>query len=312
MQGELRGPSLNRRRKRLLVTAAALLLVAAALVIRNQVKVHRGREARAALMRQRHPAEPVPPAVAEQRRALFALLQPVALANCVLERFGEANDGGYLMCGNLLGEVQTAYSYGISGYDGWGCEISRKHDVPVHQYDCFNTTQPMCLFGEPVFHAECVGDAAETIDGRAFDTVTNQLARNGDQSKRIVLKIDVEGAEWASLLSTPDDTLRRVDQLAIEFHWAENETFDWVHDERYLRVVTRLREHFEVAHLHYNNTSCIDDLQPFPSHAFEALFVSKRLAIVAPERRATIPHPLDAPNNPSFAECVVQPADRVR
>ena len=301
---------MSRRLGTLVAAGVTVLIVSAGLVIRNQVKVHRGREARAALMRQRHPVEPVPAAVEKQRREIFALLQPVALANCVLERFGEANDGGYLMCGNLLEEVQAAYSYGISGYDGWGCEISRKHDVPVHRSRLFNTTQPTCLFGDPVFHAECVGDAAATIDGRPFDTVTNQLARNGDHAKRIVLKIDVEGAEWTSLLSTPDDTLRRVDQLAIEFHWAENETFDWVHDERYLRVVTRLREHFEVAHLHFNNTSCIDDLQPFPSHAFEALFVSKRLAIVAPDRRASVPHPLDAPNNPSFAECVVQPTDR--
>jgi hypothetical protein len=36
-----------------------------------------------------------------QRRAYFEMLQPVALTNCELERFGEPNDGGYLMCGNL-------------------------------------------------------------------------------------------------------------------------------------------------------------------------------------------------------------------
>ena len=258
-------------------------------------------------MQQRHPVEPEPAVVVQQRQAMFAMLQPVALANCQLERFGESNDGGYLMCGNLLGDVRAAYSYGISGYDGWGCEISRKHDVTVHQYDCFNTSQPLCLFGDTVFHAECVGDTTETVDGRFFDTVRNQLARNGDQARRIVLKIDVEGAEWESLLSMPDDTLRQVDQLAVEFHWAENETFDWVHDERYPRVVTRLRRFFEVAHIHYNNASCIGDLQPFPSHAFEVLFVSKRLAIVAPGRTAKVPHPLDAPNNPAFAECERRP-----
>src|SRR5438067_13137387 len=61
---------------------------------------------------------------AQVRRALFNELQPVRLANCELRRFGEANDGGYLLCGNLLHGVQSGYSYGISGYDGWGCQIS--------------------------------------------------------------------------------------------------------------------------------------------------------------------------------------------
>jgi hypothetical protein len=35
----------------------------------------------------------------QQRRALFEMLEPVALTNCQLEKFGEAHDGGYLMCG---------------------------------------------------------------------------------------------------------------------------------------------------------------------------------------------------------------------
>jgi hypothetical protein len=293
----------TRRQSRLVAGAVILIVVIVGLVVRNQLKVARGRQARAALMLQRHPVEPEPAAVVNQRKALFAMLQPVALANCQLERFGESHDGGYLMCANLLGEVRSGYSYGISGYDGWGCEISRRYDVTVHQYDCFNTTQPLCLFGDTVFHAECVGDSTETVDGRFFDTVSNQLARNGDRGRRIVLKIDVEGAEWESLLSLADDTLRQVDQLAVEFHWAENDTFDWMNDERYPRLVTRLRQFFEVAHIHYNNTSCVSDLRPFPSHAFEVLFVAKRLAIVAPGRKASVPHPLDAPNNPAFAEC---------
>src|SRR5919108_1202396 len=57
------------------------------------------------------------PATEEQRirDRLFELLQPVTITNCRLERFGEANDGGYLLCGNLLRDVKSGYSYGISG-----------------------------------------------------------------------------------------------------------------------------------------------------------------------------------------------------
>jgi hypothetical protein len=186
------------------------------------------------------------------------------------------------MCGNLLDEVQSGYSYGIGGYDQWGCDIATTLDMTVHQYDCFNTTQPWCFFGDTEFHAECVGDSTATEDGRVFDTVQNQLTRNGDASKRIVLKIDVEGAEWDTFLSISDDILSRIDQMAVEFHWIEDEQFRWVQDPRYLKVVQRLKQFFEVAHLHFNNASCIGDLAPFPTSAYEALFVSKRLAIMDP------------------------------
>ena len=36
------------------------------------------------------------------RQRLYDALQPVRLANCDFKRFGEPNDGGYLLCANLL------------------------------------------------------------------------------------------------------------------------------------------------------------------------------------------------------------------
>jgi hypothetical protein len=294
-------------RRRLWLFAASVIVGIAILVVRNQVKVYQGRQARAALMLQRHPEVQPPPAVVQQRQALLDMIQPVALANCQLERFGEPHDGGYLMCSNLLDAVQSGYSYGINGYDKWGCDISTKLDVPVHQYDCFNTSPPKCSDGETVFHAECVGHTTETVDGRAFDTVRNQFAKNGDRSRRIVLKIDVEGAEWDALLSLPDETLKQIDQMAVEFHWTEDAEFRWVQPDKYLSVVRRLRQFFEVAHVHFNNSSCIGDLKPFPAWAYEVLFVSKRLAVVDPSRRAGGLHPADAPNNASLRDCQPTP-----
>jgi hypothetical protein len=298
----------TRRRFWLIASGAIVIVVTLGLVVRNQIKVHQGRLARAALAQQRHPAVPEPPAVVQQRQALFDLLRPVALTNCELERFGEANDGGYLMCGNLLAGVRSGYSYGIGGYDGWGCEISKALDVTVHQYDCFNTRKPSCFLGDTEFHAECVADTKSRVDGRDFDTIANHFARNGDSARRVVLKIDVEGAEWNSFLAVPDATFEQIDQMAVEFHWEEDAQFRWVQDEKHLRVVSRLRQFFHVAHIHFNNASCIGDLAPFPASAYEVLFVSKRVAEADPS--GTVPglHPLDARNNRSLPDC--QPTDR--
>jgi hypothetical protein len=287
------------RRRLLLAAGVTAIAVILGLVIRNQVRVYFGRQARTAQARQTLFDR-------SQRRILFELLQPVALANCRLQRFGEANDGGYLLCGNLLSGVESGYSYGISGYDKWGCDVSSTLGVPVHQYDCFDLTQPVCPGGKTVFHPECVGDTAATIDGRPFDTIESQFSKNGDSAKHVVLKIDVEGAEWDSLLATPDAVLQRIDQMAVEFHW-ELDNSRWIQQERYNRLVRRLKEFFEIAHIHFNNASCLEELDPFPAWAYEVLFVSKRLAVIDPSGTAAGLHPLDAPNNPLFEDCQPQP-----
>ena len=234
----------------------------------------------------------------QARETLFAELQPVKLRNCELARFGENNDGGYLVCGNLLKDVGSAYSYGISGYDGWGCDISTRLAVPVHQYDCFNTTAPSCPGGRPVFHAECIaGERSVDADGRLFDSLQSQFGKNGDAEKHLVVKMDVEGAEWDSILRTPDEVLARIDQLVFEFHGVGRDT------ARYLEVVAKLKRTFEIVHLHFNNYSCTAKGAPFPAWAYEVTLVNKRLAEVDPAGKAALPNALDAPNLPVIPDC---------
>src|SRR5215472_7104919 len=114
------------------------------------------------------------------REAILSELQPVVLENCTFERFGSANDGGYLMCENLIEPLDAAYSYGVGSNDDWGCEVSRRYHVPVHQYDCFDPARPSCNGGTFVFHNECVGNRTGYRDSRFFDTLQNQIRRNGD------------------------------------------------------------------------------------------------------------------------------------
>jgi hypothetical protein len=226
----------------------------------------------------------------------FAAIRPVPLANCTFERFGSQDDGGYLMCGNLLNQVQSAYSYGIAGRDGWGCDVSKKYHLAVHQYDCFDLRRPPCQGGTFVFHEECVGEASARIGKRAFDTVQSQLARNGDEGKRLVVKMDVEGAELDSLLATPDEVLRQIDQLVVEFHS--------IHDLRDIWLMEKLKRTFYVANVHANNYACRWGEPPFTSGANEILFVNKRIAVVQGDGTGAVPvSPLAVSNYPKLPEC---------
>ena len=229
------------------------------------------------------------------REALFTELEPVALTNCAFQRFGEDHDGGYVLCSNLLAKVKAGYSYGISGYDGWGCDVSTRQKVPVHEYDCFNTEVPVCKTGRTIFHPECVGGVARTEDGRPFDTVVGQLEKNGDGAHHVVMKMDVEGAEWESLPALTDEALNRIDQLVMELHG--------VKEQKYVDVVKRLKQFFYVANVHVNNYSCEPGHEPFGGWAYEVLFVNKSLTSIDPSRTAVLDVPGLAKNHKNAPDC---------
>ena len=233
------------------------------------------------------------------RDALYTAFTPVQITNCTLQRFGNANDGGYLMCGNLMADAQSGYSYGINGDDAWGCDVTALTRIPIHQYDCFNTNAPACPGGHARFHAECVGPERAVLEDRPFDTIANQLAANGDNGKRLIVKMDVEGSEWRSLAGAPDHVLDAIDQMAVEFHDVDQPHF--------LDTAARLNEFFHVAHVHQNNYECRPGYDPFPGPVFEVLFVSKRIAEANPSVIARGPSPLDAPNAIRLADCQESP-----
>ena len=249
-------------------------------------------------------ADPRPPvintATPHSRQALLDELRPVTLANCSFKRFGSANDGGYVMCWNLI-EAETGYSYGIGGNDDWGCEVSKTYGIPMHQYDCFAPPALSCAGGRFVPHDECVGPRTETVDGHLFDTITNQIDRNRDRGKRAVVKIDIEGAEWAALEATPDEVLERIDQLPMEFHGVD--------DAGMLAVVQKLKRTFHLVHVHFNNHACNPALTPFPSWAYQVLFVNKRVGVVGtPKRGTAAAEAYDAPDNPHGPDCQLPPS----
>jgi hypothetical protein len=234
----------------------------------------------------------------EVRVALFAELKPVTLKNCDLKRYGGPNDGGYLMCENLIQGIQTLYSYGIDTEDNWGCQLSRQLNVPVHQYDCFTEERPKCEKGLFVFHDECVGARTETVDGQRFDTLPNQIARNHDSASRLIVKIDIEGAEWDSLLATPDAVLDKIEQMPMELHGVD--------ERRFLDLVRRLKTRFYLVNLHFNNFGCTADLAPMPSRAYQVLWVNKRVGVLDPEAPVPAPpSPLNAPDNPELPDCQI-------
>jgi len=226
-------------------------------------------------------------------------LQPVALANCDLKRFGGANDGGYLMCDNLSEGIETVYSYEVIPIDDFACDVSKRYQVPVHYYNCYHT--PACEGGSLVFHDECVGPQSELDAWPVSDTLQNQIDLNRDGDKRLIVEMDIEGGEWDALRAAPDALLAQIDQMPMELHGVD--------DPRNLDVIRRLKQHFHLVNLHFNNHTCSSAASPLPSTVFQVLWVNKRLGVVDPS--APVPAPssaLNAPDRADAPDCQLAPA----
>src|SRR5690349_20725829 len=235
-------------------------------------------------------------AARQLRESILSELQPVALKNCTFARFGSANDGGYLMCENLIEPLDVAYSYGVGSNDDWDCDVSRRFHVPVHQYDCFDPARPTCNGGIFIFHNDCIADRNVTKDGRVFDTLENQIRKNGDTGRRMIIKIDIEGAEWDALLATPDNLLASIPQITMEMHGYD--------DPKILDVLRKLKRNFYLVNLHFNNWSCTPKAAPLLAWAYQTHWVNKRIGVLDPA--APVPaamSPLNAPDSPTWPDC---------
>lgn len=230
------------------------------------------------------------------REAILAELQPVMLKNCTFQRFGSVNDGGYVMCENLIDPVDAAYSYGVGPNADWDCDISRRYHIPVHQYDCFDPTRPTCDGGRFDFHNECIGPRAGAKDGRVFDTLENQIQKNGDAGRRLIIKMDIEGAEWDALLATSDELLASIPQITMEMHGSD--------DPKILEAIRKLKRSFYLVNLHFNNWSCTPKTAPLPAWAYQTHWVNKQVGIVDSAAKVPAPmSPLNAPDAPNRPDC---------
>jgi len=219
------------------------------------------------------------------------------------ERLGEANDGGYVTCTDGLDNgLVGALSFGINGFDGWGMAVADRYKIPLNEYDCTNDKQPVVCKGcEVHFHNECILDA----DGDAqdkFKTLAEQLEDSGNMNvadRSLLLKIDVEAAEWKIFAEEPVENMRKFREIVVEYHWI-NKVED---HELYAEAVKKIEDAgFAVAHIHGNNYG--GGLQEFGEYkipnVIEVTYVQK------PEKgcAAHIPYhlPLDEANDANSPE----------
>jgi len=202
----------------------------------------------------------------EQARVTLELLQLFRpCARCgQYKRYGSKHAGGYVMCEDLMQGTKAAYSFGLTGNDDWGVDVSQNLGVPVYQFDCYRSegAEPSCPLGAPCnqhFVRECIGLSQNDSDSHIFRSLEEHLRRHAPSSSLsestprggdFVLKLDVQGHEWNALLDTRPHVLRQMRQIVVEFHSISHVEFH----ASFVKALRHLQKAgFLVAHLHGNN-----------------------------------------------------------
>lgn len=188
----------------------------------------------------------------------------------------------------------VAYSFGINN------DVSWDTDMAARGYDVF--MYDMTIDGLPQenerFHFFKAGIAGTEVAEKSLNTLDYFMATNGHTDKSdMILKMDVEGAEWGFLSTVPSETLGKFDQMVFEFHFMTYEK-NQAYMSATLACLAKINQTHSLVHLHANNFGSfiiLDDKILFPD-VLELTYVKTSNYELVYDENIFLPIPLDQPN----------------
>ena len=241
------------------------------------------------------PSWPWSPETASRVRAILAPLAPAAAREVAKIRVGRAFDGGYIMLDDFAG-IGAALSLGIADDVSWDASIADR-GIPVLQFDPAVPAPPS---PHDNFRFERLSVAAEDGDGAVrLETILQTRVDAGDRP--LLLKIDVEGAEWEIIQAADSAILPRFKQIVCEFHDLDRLAEDQF-GERAKAVFEKLaRTHF-VFHVHGNNCGSFTNVGNVVVPQTIEVSFARREDYDPVQSDDEFPTALDYPNQPGRAD----------
>jgi hypothetical protein len=162
-----------------------------------------------------------------------------------LIRIGGDGDGGYLVPDDLE-NIVSCFSPGVSDIFDFELDLAGR-GIPSFMADY--SVKPETIIN-PKFHfiQKFVGPV-NSIEEINFE---DWVIINSEESQDLILQMDIEGAEYATLLSCNQSILRRFRILVIEFHGLEL-LLDYQAAPLVENCFKKLLQDFYVVHIHPNN-----------------------------------------------------------
>jgi hypothetical protein len=242
------------------------------------------------------------------RRAAFAFLTAIGLTYArqttpqkiheLFRRLWPQSIGvDLLKCGEYLiptdiGVIDAVFSPGVGPNSEFELFFASKN-IPCYMADA-SVDAPSVSNSNFHFVKKYIG---ATTQGE-FINLEDWIHQNYPEGQNAVLQMDIEGAEYESILSVSSETLKRFKLIVMEIHY-----LNFLASQEGMALGSAFFHHllkdFTVAHFHVNNF-----LRPvkfkdvmFPAD-IEITLVRNDL-VKNPQPVEVLPHPLDMKNNPN-------------
>ena len=139
---------------------------------------------------------------------------------------GDKNDGSYVLL-NDFENIKYAYSFGIADRIQFDDDLA-KRNIDVYMYDHTISQLP---HNNEKFHWKKIGIAGNAEKNYQLKTLEDLIVENGHSNEyNMILKIDVEEAEWNSLNDLSEERIKQFKYIVIEYHFLKESNIKLYHD----------------------------------------------------------------------------------
>ena len=190
---------------------------------------------------------------------LYKYFCPKKVVGKNLKLYGLMRDGGYILTEDLK-NVKIAYSFGVDGEYSFDMHLA-DNDIDVYMYDPFikgldfsqynlNNSQDFknnADYYQKKLHFFKIGITGSKKQNN-MKTLQEILNDNGHSNEKdMILKMDIEYAEWDALNEMSEDILKKFKYIVIEFHL-------WKRPEKLIiNVLKKLLKFHQVIFIRFNN-----------------------------------------------------------
>jgi len=203
-------------------------------------------------------------------------------------RLGNLYDGGYVIPAKILKLADVVYSYGIDYHIDFEEDLIKRRNIPVRLYD--HTVSGLPVENKSFFFKkQGIGKKAHGN----FSTFKKHLEENGDTNKKIILKLDVEGAEWDVMDQIIKESSKNILAIILEVH----RLYRYEKMLKYVKVFKKINSKFTLVHLHGNNNSGLFVFgRKKISSTLETTFINNDLLARKTILKHSLPSEIDYPN----------------
>lgn len=232
----------------------------------------------------------------DQIRNTLRLLRPQTAKGHHKARFGSDGDGGYIHLDDFEG-LDIAVSMGIEHNIAWDRQVADR-GLTVHQFDhtvdAPAPNDPRMIFNKTMIAPEN-GPGQESLE-----SIVRRLDK-GATRPNMMLKMDIECAEWAIIEATSLDAISRFSQISCELHYFEAiSDLSW--RQAFFRCLRKIAKFYAPIHVHANNYAGYSMIMNVPvAHVLEVTFANRSIYEFE-DCEETFPGPLDLPCNPNIPD----------